>query len=81
VVLVFVFICGGKQGTSQGEPKEAAWLASGWQDYDLNLLKLYPALEESTLYDCKKTWENLALGLPCHRMIRSYLHSRVQNSA
>ncbi|ORY12620.1 hypothetical protein BCR34DRAFT_563404 [Clohesyomyces aquaticus] len=70
-VLVLAFIYGGKQGTSQGDPKEAAWLASGSQDYDLNLPKLYPALEESTSYTCKKTWEDLALGLPCHRMILS----------
>lgn len=71
VVLILAFIFGNKQGTSQGDPKEAAWKASGSQDYNLNLPKLYPALEKSTSSTCKKNWEDLGSGLPCHRMILS----------
>ncbi|CAI6332214.1 unnamed protein product [Periconia digitata] len=70
VVLVFAFFHG-KASTSQGDPKEAAWSASGSQDYDLNLPKLFPSLAESTSDTCKKTWEDFASGLSCHRMILS----------
>ncbi|PVI04961.1 hypothetical protein DM02DRAFT_611081 [Periconia macrospinosa] len=70
-VLILAFIYGDKKGTSLGDPKEAAWLASGSEDYTLNLPKLYPALHESTSDTCKETWEDVASSLPCHRMILS----------
>lgn len=70
VVLALAFFHGGKQGNN-GNPKKAAWLASGSEDWDLNVHKLYPALHESTDPLCKKDWEDIVAGLPCHRMILS----------
>lgn len=69
VVVILAFVYGGKG--PRGDPKEAAWLASGSNDYELNLPKLYPALAESSSSTCKDTWEELASSLPCHRMILS----------
>ncbi|KAJ4299346.1 hypothetical protein N0V90_004591 [Kalmusia sp. IMI 367209] len=66
VVIALVFIYGTKV-----DAKEAAWKASGSQDYNLKLHKLYPALEDGANDACKTSWEKHGAGIPCHRMLLS----------
>jgi hypothetical protein len=61
IILVWMF--------RKEDPKDAAWKSSGSVDYQLQLPRLYPALEDGTTEECKKLWEQYASGIGCHRMI------------
>jgi hypothetical protein len=49
--------------------KEVAFRDSGSRDYDLNLVKLYPALEGGAGEACKRTWNVHGRSIKCHEMI------------
>jgi hypothetical protein len=49
--------------------KEVAFRDSGSRDYDLKLVKLYPALEAGASEDCKKIWNYYGRSIQCHEMI------------
>ena len=65
VVLILVWNFG------KEDPRDAAWKWSGSVDYQLNLPKLYPTLEDGATENCKKIWGQHASGMGCHRMILS----------